>query len=134
MWQADAGEESGWGEQDSEDGHGRENAVPDLANGSRLPPPWGDYNPASCRYWGFRVGWMEAKEGCLPADSSYGWFYLSLAGPGSCGHGQHRLTCAAGANGVGPILRTGKVQGEVKGDNPRCSQCWPWEDMGLGLF
>lgn len=124
MWQADAGAESSWRKQDSKDGHGRENAVPGLANGSHLPPPWGDYNPAPCRYRGFRVGWMQAKEGCLPADSSYGYFYLSLAGPGSYGHGWHRLTCAAGA----------KVQGEVKGDNLRCPQCWPWEDTGLGLF
>lgn len=46
VWQADAGGESGWGE-DSEDvvGHGGEKEVPGLANGSHLPP-WDDYNPA----------------------------------------------------------------------------------------
>lgn len=56
MWQADAG---------PEDRHGREKAVPGLANGSHLPPPPGvDYNPAPCRYQGFRVGCMEAKESC----------------------------------------------------------------------
>lgn len=66
MWRANAGAESSWGEEDSEDvvGHGWDDAVPGLANSNHLPSPWGDYNPAPSRYRGFRVAWMGAKECC----------------------------------------------------------------------
>lgn len=61
--QADGGAERRWGE-DSEDlaGHGRDNEVPGLADGSHLPPPWGDYNLPPCRYPGLGVGGWELRE------------------------------------------------------------------------
>lgn len=62
-------------------GHGGENAVPGLADGSHCPLPWDDYNSALCRYWGFRVEWMGAKEGCWLIVKS--WFCLNL----ETGHG-----------------------------------------------
>lgn len=54
-------------------GHGRDNEVPGLADGSHLPPPWGDYNLPPCRYPGLGVGWMGAKEGC--------WLTAVILGP-----------------------------------------------------
>ena len=64
MCQADGGAERHREEQDSEGlvGHGRDNAVPGLADGSHLPPPWGDYNLPPCRYPGLRVGWRELRK------------------------------------------------------------------------
>lgn len=75
MCQADGGAERRWGEQDSEDlvGHGRDNEVRGLADGSHLPPSWGDYNLPPCRYPGLGVGWMGAKEGC--------WLTAVILGP-----------------------------------------------------
>lgn len=88
-------------------GHGRENAVPGLPNSCHLPPPWGDYNPAPCRYRDFRVGWMGTKEGGWLIVNS--WFYLSLAGPRNCGQVQYQADLCCGGCGD-PTLRTGEVQ------------------------